>query len=263
MTPRPTNQPLILLVDDAPDVGVILRRYARNASHTVVIEPDAESAWHFLQQARRPDLVVLDLNLPGASGLDLCRRLRATPALADLHIALFSHFQRPQDIVAGIEAGTDFVLSKDLLCEPAGWNARLAEILQPPTGRFPAALLSMIEHTPLELRRLAMQLNQALHSPPAWRLGTGVGQALVRRAWQQACQVPPGGISSDAQNTDGWLSPDGLGIDAERFAQSATLAALPVFVKVLAEQTWRLLGTEASASFWAALSSPADASPQP
>lgn len=241
--------PFLLLVDDAPDVGVILRRYARAAGHDLVVEPDAEAAWTFLQQARRPDLVVLDLNLPGASGLDLCRRMRQTPAFANLRVALFSHFQRPQDVVEGLEAGADYVLSKDLLCAPDDWLNRIGEILQPPAGRFPPAVLSMMEPASSP-RRLAAQLNQALLSPPAWQLGVGVVQLLVRRAWQRACPAPPGGPAPD---TSDWLAPDGSGIDAERFAAAAATVSLPAFVQVLAEQLWCLLGTQASSAFWAAV----------
>jgi CheY-like chemotaxis protein len=254
------TQPFILLVDDALDMGVILRRYGRQAGYSVVFEPDAEAAWEFLEQARRPDLIILDLNLPGASGIDFCRRLRETPAYATLHVALFSHFERPQDVVAGLEAGADFILSKDLLCQPAAWQERLGEILRPPPGRLPPEFLTWLKKTPHDPRRLAEQLNQALRRPPAWQLGAGVVQVLVRRAWQQALQAPPGGISPDAHDTNGWLSPDGQGIDPERFAQAAAPEVASRFFKSLAEQLWCLLGTKASASIWAG---PETAPPEP
>jgi DNA-binding response OmpR family regulator len=249
-------QPLILLVDDALDMGVILRRYARQAGYAVVYEPDAESAWAFFQQARRPDLVILDLNLPGASGIDLCQKIRATPAYADLLIALFSQFQRPQDVVAALEGGADFILSKDLLCAPAEWQQRIAEILQPPPGRLCPEFLGWLQTTPRDPRRLAEQLNQALRRPPVWQLGAGVVQALLRRAWQHALQAPPGGNSPDARDMNGWLSPDGHGVDPERFAAAAAAEVACSFTKTLAEQLWRLLGGAASAIVWAVPASP-------
>lgn len=253
-------QPLILLVDDALDMGVILRRYARQAGYAVVYEPDAEAAWAFLQQARRPDLVILDLNLPGASGIDLCQRIRGTPAYAGLRVALFSHFQRPEDIIAGMEAGADFILSKDLLCQSTQWQQRIAEILQPPPGRLSPEFLIWLQTTPHDPRRLAEQLNQALRRPPVWQLGAGVVQVLVRRAWQQALPAPPGGNSPDAHDTNGWLSPDGHGVDPERFAAVAAPEVACSFTKALAEQMWCLLGGASSAAVWVAPASPAASS---
>jgi len=255
------TQPLVLLVDDALDMGVILRRYARQAGHAVVYEPDAEAAWAFLQQARRPDLVVLDINLPGANGIDLCRKIRGTPAYAELMIALFSHFHRPQDVVAGLEGGADFILSKELLAKPIEWQQRIEEILRPPPGRLPPEFLGWLERTPHDPRRLAEQLNQALHRPPVWQFGAGVVQILVRRAWQHALQAPPGGNSLAAHDTIGWLSPDGHGLDPERFAAAAPPEIAAVFAKALAKQMWCLLGGASSAAVWAAPANPAAASP--
>jgi DNA-binding response OmpR family regulator len=256
-----TTQPLILLVDDALDMGVILRRYARQAGYAVVYEPDAEAAWAFLQQARRPDLAILDLNLPGASGTDLCQKIRGTPAYAQLRIALFSHFQRGQDVAAGLEAGADFILSKDLLCKPDEWQQRIGEILRPPSGRLPPEFLGWMQNTPHDPRQLAVQLNQALRRPPVWQLGAEVVQALVRRAWQQTLQAPPGGNSPDARDTNGWLSPDGHGLDPERFAVAAAPEVALAFTKALAEQMWCLLGGASSAAVWVAPAAPPAASP--
>jgi DNA-binding response OmpR family regulator len=258
----PTSQPLILLVDDALDMGMILRRYARQAGYAVVYEPDAEAAWAFLQQARRPDLVILDLNLPGASGVELCRKMRETPSYAGLQIALFSHFQRPQDVVAGLEGGADFILSKDLLCKPGEWQERIGEILRPPAGRLCPEFLGWLQTTPDDPRRLAEQLNQALHRPPVWQLGAEVVTVLVRRAWQQALQAPPGGVCPDAHAVNGWLSPDGYGIEPERFAAAAAPEAARTFTKALAEQMWCLLGGSTSAAIWAATPPAAPASLQ-
>ena len=76
-----------------------------------------------------PDLVLVDINLPGVSGLDLVRRLRATPTLAALPVAIFSATDRPDEVQAGLEAGADFVLSKDLLGSPTAWLGRIEELL--------------------------------------------------------------------------------------------------------------------------------------
>src|SRR5918995_405571 len=67
----------ILVVEDEPEIARVIRDYLQAAGFTVSVAADGESA---LQSARssRPDLVVLDLGLPGRDGLDVTRELRRT-----------------------------------------------------------------------------------------------------------------------------------------------------------------------------------------
>lgn len=215
----------ILLVDDAPDIGLIVQRYARRAGQSVVVAPDAESAWKCLRDGPRPELVVLDINLPGASGTDLCRSLRADPKLRDLPVALFSQWQRPEDIAAGVEAGADFVLCKDLLCQPDAWHRRLGEILSSAAGRRPPPTIPCL-HT-FRPDDLVARLNRWLRGPASATLGVAVVLVLVRRIWPTAT---------------------GTAVPAD-----LALPAVASSVAALTDQIWRLLGTEASAPLWAAL----------
>ncbi|MHC4820925.1 MAG: response regulator, partial [Planctomycetota bacterium] len=70
------KQPRILVVDDEPDLVELVRHHLARERYDVVTASDGETA---LQEARRrvPDLVILDLMLPGIDGLEVCRRLRA------------------------------------------------------------------------------------------------------------------------------------------------------------------------------------------
>jgi PAS domain S-box-containing protein len=128
LVPRPPAR--ILLVEDMPEIGLVAQRLGRRAGHVIDWLTTAEAAWDYLQHPnQRPDLLLLDINLPGMSGPELCRRLRATPELAGLTVALFSQMDRPEALAAGRAAGADFVLSKDLLSRPAVWQRRLQEML--------------------------------------------------------------------------------------------------------------------------------------
>lgn len=118
----------LLLVEDMPEIGLIVQRLAQRARHEVKWVTSAEDAWGWLQE-NRPDLVLLDIHLPGMDGVELCRRLRATPAHADLPIALFSQAADPDDLEAGMAAGASLVLSKDLLCHPDAWRRHIDELL--------------------------------------------------------------------------------------------------------------------------------------
>jgi PAS domain S-box-containing protein len=120
----------ILLVEDMQEIGLVAQHLGRRAGHHVAWVTSAEAAWDYLRGPdRRPDLLLLDIHLPGMSGVELCRRLRATPELAGLTVALFSQVDRPEALAAARDAGANFVLSKDLLSRPVGWQRRLQAIL--------------------------------------------------------------------------------------------------------------------------------------
>lgn len=234
-------QPLILLVDDAPDIGVIVRRFGRQVGQTVAVEPSAEAAWLYLRNARRPDLAVLDVNLPGASGFDLCRQIRGEAGLANLPVALFSHWLRPADVAAALEAGTNFLLSKDLLCQPDAWRQRIAEILQPPAGRFPPFFLRWLNGPPPTLAQLAQQFGTALATAAGGWLDAEVIRCLVGRA---RCQTGSFALSTTELPAADYLA----AVVAQVSPQD-----LPAFLHAFVEHTWCLLGTADCAPFWAVL----------
>jgi CheY-like chemotaxis protein len=118
----------ILLVEDMPEIALIAQKLTRRAGYDVHWVTSAEAGWEYLQQ-QRPELVLLDIHLPGMSGVDLCKMLRATPHLHGLTIALFSQLEQPEAQAAGRSVGADFVLSKDLLCRANAWQRKLDEIL--------------------------------------------------------------------------------------------------------------------------------------
>jgi PAS domain S-box-containing protein len=126
--PLPARSANLLLVEDMPEMGLIVQRFARKAGHELCWVKTAEEAWDHLQ-GNRPDLVLLDIHLPGMNGIELCRRLRTQQRQTTLPIALFSQGALPEDITAGLSAGANYVLSKELLCQPEAWRQRLAEIL--------------------------------------------------------------------------------------------------------------------------------------
>lgn len=127
-TPAPPVAAFLLLVEDMPEIGLIVQRLARKAGHDIDWVQTGEAAWEHLQKIQ-PDLVLLDIHLPGIDGIELCRQLRKSPAHAKLPIALFSQGVHSEEIAAGLAAGANYVLSKELLCEPESWRQQLAKIL--------------------------------------------------------------------------------------------------------------------------------------
>jgi two-component system, OmpR family, response regulator MtrA len=101
----------ILLADDS-DVGrYVIATTLRRAGFTVREVADGTTA---LQEvlARPPDLAVLDVMMPGVSGLDAIRAIRADPALADLPVILLTARAQESDVETGFDSGADDYITK-------------------------------------------------------------------------------------------------------------------------------------------------------
>ncbi len=251
MNPEVSSKPLILLVDDTAELGVFVQLLGKRQGQEVVVCPDALAGWTFLQR-RRPTLVLLDHNLPGLSGVDLGRMIRATPALATLPLALLGHWHQPQDILAGLETGIDFVVSKDLLSEPERWQTRLGEILRWLDGRPTARLVSWLQQASLpELPATwCHSLNGALRHGSLRRLRPEILRLLLLRSLRRVVSS-----STTAAELEQWVAPEEASLLPSRLppflgdAEPRAAAHVIVLVVSLAEQTWCLLGTEATAAF--------------
>jgi DNA-binding response OmpR family regulator len=117
-----------LLVEDMLPVGWAVQGLAKHAGYKLEWSTTAEEGWDYLQD-HRPELVLLDINLPGMNGIELIRRIRAEPKLAGLTIAVFSQGEHPETVADAQTAGANYILSKDLLANPSVWQRRLDEIL--------------------------------------------------------------------------------------------------------------------------------------
>jgi len=98
----------VLVVDDQPDIVRLVRDYLERGGFLVLTAADGEQA---LQVARRshPDLVILDLSLPGLDGLDVARALRRD---GDVPIIMLTARTEESDRVAGLELGADDYVTK-------------------------------------------------------------------------------------------------------------------------------------------------------
>ena len=78
----------------------------------VVVAHDGNAAWDYLAAEPPPSLAIVDWEMPGLDGPELCRRLRADATRAHLYLLLLTARSSPTDIVAGLEAGADDYLVK-------------------------------------------------------------------------------------------------------------------------------------------------------
>ena len=101
----------ILVVEDDPDIAELLRHYLERASHDVEVLTQGHDAMPRLRE-RLPDLLILDRMLPGVDGLEICRLVRASPAMADLPVMMVTARAEESDRIVGLELGADDYITK-------------------------------------------------------------------------------------------------------------------------------------------------------
>jgi DNA-binding response OmpR family regulator len=104
-------KPRILILEDEPDIRELLEYALRREGFDVTSVGDGNSG---LASARRlvPDLILLDLMLPGMDGLEVCRRLRAEPATAGTALIMVTAKGEEPDVVLGLGLGADDYVAK-------------------------------------------------------------------------------------------------------------------------------------------------------
>lgn len=117
----------ILVVDDDRQIVRLVSSYLEDAGFLTLAAHDGDTAMHALR-AERPDLVVLDIGLPGHDGLDITRWLRADPHLANIPILMLTARVEDVDKIVGLEMGADDYLTKPF--NPREVLARVRAILR-------------------------------------------------------------------------------------------------------------------------------------
>lgn len=101
----------ILIVDDEKDIVELLRYNLEKEGYTVIEAYDGVSAVK-IAQSQKIDLMILDLMLPGMSGMDVCKSIRANPALSGLPIIMLTAKADESDKIVGLEIGADDYMTK-------------------------------------------------------------------------------------------------------------------------------------------------------
>ncbi len=101
----------VLIADDEPSLRLLVFTTIESDDYVVVEAEDGDEAWRLLKQ-HRPTLALLDVSMPGRTGLELTRAIRADPDLAGTRVVLLTAKAQQADIEAGIAAGADMYLTK-------------------------------------------------------------------------------------------------------------------------------------------------------
>ena len=187
-----TRMPRVLVVDDDPTVAEVVIAYLRRDGIDASYAPDGLAA---LDAARSlpPDLVVLDLMLPGIDGLEVCRRLRAEDP--HLPVVMLTARGEEEDRIAGLEVGADDYVVKPF--SPRELALRIASVLRRSETRESSptredvlvdgelsvdisARTSTLDGRPLTLTTREFDLLVHLMSNPRRAMGR---EELVRDVW--------------------------------------------------------------------------------
>lgn len=118
-----TEKTHILIVEDEEDILALLHYNLMKAGYRVECATDGEEALRILENST-PDLLLLDLLLPGIGGLEICRKIRAAKKTAQLPIIMLSALGEEGDVVKGLDLGAD-----DYVVKPFSMKILLARIL--------------------------------------------------------------------------------------------------------------------------------------
>ncbi|MBU0494110.1 MAG: response regulator [Chloroflexi bacterium] len=120
-------KPKILVVDDDHNVVQIIAVNLRYEGMDVLEAYDGHQALESVAQ-EKPDLILLDVMMPGIDGIQVCRQLRKDPYSADIPIIMLTAKTMDEDMLAGWEAGADDYLTKPF--NPLGLTQRVKIRLQ-------------------------------------------------------------------------------------------------------------------------------------
>jgi CheY-like chemotaxis protein len=101
----------VVIADDEPSMRLLVHATIESDDYTVVEAVDGTQAWAMIQE-HKPSLVLLDVQMPGLSGLEVLQLIKGEPSLAATRVILLTAKAQESDIEAGLIAGADFYLTK-------------------------------------------------------------------------------------------------------------------------------------------------------
>ena len=188
----------VVIIEDERDVARLLEFNLRGAGFTVVSAGTGAAGLDEVRRGR-PDVIVLDLMLPDQSGYEVCKQIRADPAVGDAVVLMLTARGEAEDRILGLEVGADdyvvkpFVVREVVLRVTALANRLAERRARPPVGDPGGALkvgpieLDPVTHdvriggAPVQLRPLEYKLLQLLVSDPGRVFSR---EELLEQVWE-------------------------------------------------------------------------------
>jgi DNA-binding response OmpR family regulator len=211
----------ILVVDDAPNIVELLRLYLEGAGYATVVATDGPSAVE-LHRKHRPDLVILDVMLPGMDGFEVCRAIRRE---ADTPVLMLTARADDVDAIVGLELGADDYVTKPF--NPRALVARVKAVLRRTDGTVrlgrpievgtlrmePRRREVAVGDRPVELRAREFDLLAALARDPGVVLSR---EALLEDVWGTDFAGETRTVDVHVSELRKKLGPDGPSIESVR-----------------------------------------------
>lgn len=106
-----TQKKNLLLIEDEEDIAALIKLQADISGYKLQVEGDGVNGLRAIERDK-PDLVILDVMLPGMNGLDICRKMKHNPELKDIPVLILSAKNEELDMVLGLELGADDYVPK-------------------------------------------------------------------------------------------------------------------------------------------------------
>ena len=112
----------VLVIDDEPEITEIVEAFLTEAGYVVAAENSAQRAVTVVKEFR-PDVILLDIMMPGMDGYDVCQQIKAQPQFTHVPIIFLTGKDRADDMGRSFKVGGDMFIKKPFSCE------RLLEIV--------------------------------------------------------------------------------------------------------------------------------------
>jgi len=106
-----THKKRILLIEDEEDISALIKLQAELSGYKLHVEVDGINGYRAVER-EKPDLVILDIMLPGQNGYDVCRKIKSNPELRNIPVIILTAKQEEIDVVLGLELGADDYVAK-------------------------------------------------------------------------------------------------------------------------------------------------------
>ena len=123
----------VLIADDEPSMRLLVRATIESDQYEVIEASDGDEAWAMIKE-HRPSVVLLDVQMPGRTGLEVLAMIRSEPDLAATRVIMLTAKALKSDVEVGMTAGADLYLTKPF--SPLDLLTRVDEAL----GRWRSAL---------------------------------------------------------------------------------------------------------------------------
>ena len=110
------NQPIVLIVDDVPLNVLLIQKMLSKQPFQIKTANNGQQALDSIAE-EKPDLILLDLMMPGIDGFEVLRRVRANPETADVAVVILSALNSNEDIVKGFDMGANDFITKPIIMQ--------------------------------------------------------------------------------------------------------------------------------------------------